>query len=124
VSTAACAHRIWPQANAPTIQVLLLPTIFQKLNEKTLYLFGAVNILTIFTTWAFYVEPARRTLEDIDLLFTSDSYFVWNNEKDFKRLKEEQAQAERIQLETPERRDTLVEGFEEGKEGKVTIEHL
>ncbi|KAI5451059.1 hypothetical protein NCC49_002547 [Naganishia albida] len=104
--------------------VLLLPTIFQKLNEKTLYLFGAVNVLTIFTTWAFYVEPARRTLEDIDLLFTSDSYFVWNNEKDFKRLKEEQAQAERIREDVSQRRDTLVEDFGEDKEGKVTVEHL
>jgi hypothetical protein len=104
---------------------LLLPTIFQKLNEKTLYLFGAVNVLTIFTTWAFYVEPARRTLEDIDLLFTSDSYFVWNNEKDFKRLKEEQAaQAEAAYAVAPERRDTLVEGFEEDKEGKATVEHV
>ena len=35
---------------------LLLPTIFAKLNEKTLYIFGAVNVLSIVVVWALYPE--------------------------------------------------------------------
>ncbi|KAJ9098325.1 hypothetical protein QFC19_006449 [Naganishia cerealis] len=112
--------------------VLLLPTIFQKLNEKTLYLFGAVNILTIFTTWAFYVETNGRSLEDIDLLFTSRSWFVWDNERDFVRLKAEQGDRVREEMmgkaaakSLEERRDTLVgEEANDGKETKeVLVEH-
>lgn len=70
-------------------QVLLLPTIFAKLEEKTLYIFGAVNVLSIFVVWAFYPETNQRTLEEMNLVFASDSYFTWNIEKDFAILKEE-----------------------------------
>jgi hypothetical protein len=102
---------------------LLLPTIFQKLNEKTLYLFGAVNVFTIFTTWAFYPESGRRTLEQIDMLFASDSVFAWNNEKDFQRLQAEHAELNHATA--VDRRDTLVEAGapEADKAEKVTVEH-
>lgn len=102
---------------------MLLPTIFQKLNEKTLYLFGAVNVFTIFTTWAFYPESSQRTLEEMNLLFASDSIFAWNNEKDFKRLQIEHA--ELTHATAAGRRDTLVEeGMPEADKGeKVTVEH-
>jgi hypothetical protein len=72
--------------------VLLLPTIFDRLNEKTLYIFGGVNILTIFVVWALYPESNQRTLEEMDLVFASDSIWTWEAEKNFARLKEENPQ--------------------------------
>ncbi|KAL5520337.1 hypothetical protein ACEPAG_9551 [Sanghuangporus baumii] len=67
---------------------LLNPVMFSHITEKTLYVFGAVNFLTIPIVWAFYPETANRTLEEIDLLFASRSPFVWDNERHFRELKE------------------------------------
>jgi len=69
--------------------VLLLPTIFAKLNEKTLYLFGAVNLATIVIVWALYPETNQRTLEEMNLVFASDSIWNWEAEKNFAVLKEQ-----------------------------------
>lgn len=46
--------------------MLLLPTIFAKLSEKTLYIFGGVNVLSIIVVWALYPETNQRTLEEIN----------------------------------------------------------
>ena len=69
--------------------MLLLPTIFDRLNEKTLYIFGAVNFASIVIVWALYPESNQRTLEEMDLVFASDSIWNWDAEKNFARLKEE-----------------------------------
>lgn len=69
--------------------VLLLPTIFEKMNEKTLYVFGGVNILCIIIVWAFYPESNQRTLEEMDLVFACDSPWTWEAEANFARLQEE-----------------------------------
>ena len=69
--------------------VLLLPTIFAKLQEKTLYIFGAVNAFTILVVWALYPETNQRTLEEMDLVFASDSIWNWEAEKNFKLLQDE-----------------------------------
>ncbi|KAH0430989.1 MFS monosaccharide transporter [Colletotrichum camelliae] len=77
----------WSIGNGWT--VLLLPTIFEKLNEKTLYLFGAVNVICIVIVWALYPESNQRTLEEMDLVFASDSIWNWDAEKKFAELKAE-----------------------------------
>ncbi|KAL6693473.1 general substrate transporter [Trichoderma pleuroticola] len=69
--------------------VLLLPTIFKRLNEKTLYIFGAVNALSILVVWALYPESNQRTLEEMDLVFASDSIWAWEAERNFAKLKTE-----------------------------------
>jgi sugar porter (SP) family MFS transporter len=69
--------------------VLLLPTIFANIGEKTLYLFGIVNAVCIVIVWALYPETARRTLEEINLVFASDSIWNWEAEKNFAILKAE-----------------------------------
>jgi hypothetical protein len=66
-----------------------LPTIFDALNEKTLYIFGAVNIACIVIVWALYPESNQRTLEEMDLVFACDSIWTWDAEKEFARLKAE-----------------------------------
>lgn len=69
--------------------MLLLPTIFDALNEKTLYIFGGVNVLAIVLVWALYPESNQRTLEEMDLVFACDSVWVWDAEKNFAKLKAE-----------------------------------
>ena len=70
-------------------QVLLLPTIFKNLGEKTFYIFGAVNFLTLPIVWALYPESSQRTLEEMDLLFASSSWWNWDAEATFATLKEQ-----------------------------------
>ncbi|KAL6714369.1 hypothetical protein ACLMJK_007792 [Lecanora helva] len=77
----------WSIGNGWT--VLLLPTIFSALNEKTLYLFGAVNAATIVIVWALYPETNQRTLEEMNLVFASDSIWNWEAERNFAILKEQ-----------------------------------
>lgn len=67
----------------------MLPTIFNRLNEKTLYIFGAVNVLSIIVVWALYPESNQRTLEEMNLVFASDSIWNWDAEKNYAILKEE-----------------------------------
>jgi MFS family permease len=64
---------------------LLCPVMFNAIGEKTLYIFGASNFIGLAMVWAFYPESARRTLEEMDMLFASDSWFVWDAEREFKR---------------------------------------
>ncbi|KAI4086440.1 MAG: hypothetical protein LQ339_009044, partial [Xanthoria mediterranea] len=69
--------------------VLLLPTMFKNISEKTFYVFGACNAISIPIVWALYPESSQRTLEEMDLLFAADSWWNWDAEKTFARLKEE-----------------------------------
>jgi hypothetical protein len=39
--------------------------------------------------WAFYPESNQRTLEEMDMLFSADTPWVWDAEREFKRLKQE-----------------------------------
>ena len=65
-----------------------MPTIFDKLNEKTLYIFGGVNVFAIICVWALYPESNQRTLEEMNLLFAADSIWNWEAEKHYAILKE------------------------------------
>ncbi|KAK3620153.1 hypothetical protein LTR56_023580 [Elasticomyces elasticus] len=55
--------------------VLLLPTIFAALGEKSLYILGGVSVLAIIVVWALYPETNQCTLEEMNLVFASDS--IW-----------------------------------------------
>ncbi|KAK9476209.1 sugar transporter STL1 [Lipomyces japonicus] len=68
---------------------LLCPVMFDSIGEKTLYIFGAMNVVVIPIVWALYPETSQRTLEEVDLLFASSSPWVWESEKEFERLKAE-----------------------------------
>jgi hypothetical protein len=56
---------------------LLTPT---GIREKTLYVFACASLVMAVIFWAVYPETANRTLEEMDLLFSSDSIWVWNAE--------------------------------------------
>jgi hypothetical protein len=63
--------------------------MFNAIGEKTLYIFGAANFLSLVVVWALYPESNQRTLEEMDLLFASPSPWAWEAEKTFARLKAE-----------------------------------
>lgn len=68
---------------------LLCPIMFNAIGEKTLYIFGACNVITIPMVWALYPESNQRTLEEMDLLFAADSPWTWDAERNFAKLKAE-----------------------------------
>jgi MFS family permease len=68
---------------------LLCPVMFNAIGENTLYIFGAANFLSLVVVWALYPESNQRTLEEMDLLFASPSWWAWDAEKTFARLKAE-----------------------------------
>ncbi|KAL2223235.1 putative MFS monosaccharide transporter [Thermoascus aurantiacus ATCC 26904] len=70
---------------------LLCPVMFSSIGEKTLYIFGISNVITIPMVWALYPESNQRTLEDMDLLFAADTPWNWDAERTFARLKAENA---------------------------------
>lgn len=70
-------------------QTLLIPVMLSKIQEKTLYIFGIANVITIPMVWALYPESNQRTLEEMDLLFAADTPWNWDAEAKFKQLKEE-----------------------------------
>lgn len=63
--------------------------MFEALGEKSLYVFGAVNAATIVIVWALYPETNQRTLEEMNLVFASDSIWNWEAERNFALLKEQ-----------------------------------
>ena len=63
--------------------------MFAALHEKTYYIFAACNFITIPMVWALYPESNQRTLEEMNLLFASDSVWNWEAEKNFALLKEQ-----------------------------------
>ena len=52
-------------------------------------MFGAVNIFAIIVVWAFYPESNQRTLEEMNLVFASDSWWTWDAERNFAKLKDQ-----------------------------------
>lgn len=72
---------------------LVLPYVVSAINENMMYIFAAVNVLSIPIVWALYPESNQRTLEEMDLLFAAPTPWSWDAEKTFARLKEEREQA-------------------------------
>ena len=64
-----------------------LIVMFDALDEKTLYIFGICNIITIPMVYCLYPETNQRTLEEINLVFSSDSIWTWEAERNFEKLK-------------------------------------
>ena len=78
-----------PEFFADGFQTLLLPVCFASIGEKTYYLFGIANAISIPFVWALYPESNQRTLEEMNLLFAADTPWNWDAEATFARLKKE-----------------------------------
>lgn len=63
--------------------------MFGAIGEKTLYIFGIANALSLPMVWALYPESNQRTLEEMDLLFAADTPWNWDAERTFAQLKEQ-----------------------------------
>lgn len=64
---------------------LVIPIMLDSLGWYTFVFFGVMNFLAIPIIFFFYVEPAGRSLEEVNLLFTSDSQFVKANMKAYEK---------------------------------------
>lgn len=67
----------------------VIPILLDKLGWATFLLFGAINAVVFPIVWLTYPEVAGKSLEDVTLLFTSDSILVRENMKEYNRLKSE-----------------------------------
>ena len=70
-----------------TNNLIGLIVMFSALGSKTLYIFGICNIITLPMVYCLYPETNQRTLEEINLVFSSDSIWTWDAERNFKNLK-------------------------------------
>ncbi|EON69309.1 hypothetical protein W97_08569 [Coniosporium apollinis CBS 100218] len=61
--------------------VLVNPIMFETLENRTYFLFAGLNLLWIPIVYLFYPETAGRSLESIDVLFSTGSPFNWQMEK-------------------------------------------
>jgi hypothetical protein len=57
----------------------VIPIMLDSLGFGTFIFFGAMNVISTPIIWFFYPETANKTLEEINLLFTSDSALVSKN---------------------------------------------
>lgn len=63
----------------------VIPIMLANIGWWSFIFFGAMNIVVIPIIHFFYPETAGRSLEEIDLLFTSDSPFVSKNMAEYDR---------------------------------------
>lgn len=68
---------------------LILPVVFKALGQKTYYIFGIANVITLPMVYCLYPESNQRTLEEMNLVFASDSIWTWEAERNFAILKEQ-----------------------------------
>lgn len=67
----------------------VIPILLDHLGWATFLFFGAMNIVVFPIVWLIYPEVAGKSLEDVSLLFTSDSLLASENMKEYHRLKSE-----------------------------------
>lgn len=63
----------------------LIPIMLSRIGWYTFIFFGIMNAVTIPLIYLFYVEPAGHSLEEVNLLFTSDSPLVKRNNEEYDR---------------------------------------
>lgn len=67
---------------------MVLIVMFSALGSKTLYIFGLCNIITLPMVYCLYPETNQRTLEEINLVFSSDSIWTWDAERNFEKMQD------------------------------------
>ncbi|KAG0182620.1 hypothetical protein DFQ29_003173 [Apophysomyces sp. BC1021] len=69
----------WSIGNALVMEVT--PPMLGAIGWATFLIFAAFNFLTIPVVWALYPETSSKTLEELDLIFSTKSLFVWDAAK-------------------------------------------
>lgn len=67
----------------------VIPIMLDRLGWSTFIFFGAMNIVAMPLVYFFFPEVAKLSLEEISLLFTSDSLLVTENMKEYDRRLDE-----------------------------------
>ncbi|KAI8097542.1 general substrate transporter [Halteromyces radiatus] len=70
----------WSVGNALVMEIT--PPMIQNIGWVTFLVFAAFNVLSIPFVYVFYPETANRTLEELDIVFTSKSCLVWKANKE------------------------------------------
>lgn len=65
------------------------PILLDRLGWGTYVLYGGLNVVAIPLIYFFYPEVAQRSLEEVNLLFTSESLLVSENMKEYGRRVDE-----------------------------------
>jgi len=68
------------------MNTFVIPIMLDRLGWVTFILFGVFNIIAIPVIYYIYPEVAGKTLEEVNLLFTSDSLLAKENVKEYHRL--------------------------------------
>lgn len=61
----------------------VIPYVIRAVGWWIFIMFALLNYLQIIPVWLFYLETADRHLEDLDLLFASDSPLAYKAEREF-----------------------------------------
>ncbi|KAG2178639.1 hypothetical protein INT44_001792 [Umbelopsis vinacea] len=75
----------WSIGNALVAEIT--PPLLASWDNYTFLFFGLINFVAIPIVWAFYPETANRTLEEMDIVFATDTPFVWKAEKELRENK-------------------------------------
>ena len=67
------------------MNTFVIPIMLDKLGWGTFIFFGALNIVAMPIVWFLYPEVAGRSLEEMNLIFTSESLLVSENMKEYNR---------------------------------------
>ncbi|KAL6247614.1 hypothetical protein RBB50_004962 [Rhinocladiella similis] len=67
----------------------IIPYLITAVGFWVFVAFAVINVLMLIPIYLFYVETANRHLEDLDILFATESPLVWRAEKEFARRKAE-----------------------------------
>lgn len=65
----------------------IIPYLIRAVGYWTFVIFALLNFFMCIPIYLFYIETANRNLEDMDLLFSSDSPIVWRAEKAYREAK-------------------------------------
>ncbi|ORY95959.1 general substrate transporter [Syncephalastrum racemosum] len=72
----------WSIGNALVTEIT--PPMLAGIGWATFLLFGALNFVAIPFVWALYPETMNKTLEELDVIFSTRSLLVWNAEKELR----------------------------------------
>lgn len=67
------------------MNTFVIPIMLAHLGWITFIFFGCMNVLAMPIVWFFYPEVAGRSLEEVNLLFTSESLLVSKNMEEYHR---------------------------------------
>ena len=74
----------------------IIPYLITAVGFWVFIIFALLNFIMCIPIWLFYIETANRDLEDMDLLFSSDSPLASRAEKDFARIQDEKRKQRKV----------------------------